>query len=118
MQFALASYVCPGMAGVKPALADASSASASASMMAMVDCAAQDMAQPALCHTHAHDPLSKQSPDQPQWPDVPPFVSAGMSLTIDLIEPANLTESLQDRALSLTRTTSPPIAIRHCCFRI
>ncbi|MFZ6747014.1 hypothetical protein ACO0LC_27615 [Undibacterium sp. JH2W] len=114
MQFAVASYVCPGhITGSEiPAL------SGDISFVAMGDCAGMDKEQPALCHAHADDPYSKQSLDKPQTPDVQPFVLAGLTLTLQLTDTAGLPPERQPQLSHLARSSAPPIAIRNCCFRI
>ncbi|MFZ6844207.1 hypothetical protein [Undibacterium sp. RuTC16W] len=107
MQLSLAAYTCPG--------------SATMNSMEMTGCTGMDKDQPALCHTHAQDPLSKQSLDQPQLPDVPPFLSNGIVILVNLadevVAPSNSLDASGPPNF-LTRSTAPPIAIRHCCFRI
>lgn len=114
MQLAVASYVCPGhMTGSEiPAL------SSDIHSVAMADCAGMDKEQPALCHAHAEDPYAKQSLDKPQVPDVQPFVFAGLTLTLQLIDIAGLQQQHQPQLSYLARSIAPPIAIRNCCFRI
>ncbi len=114
MQLAVASYVCPGhMTGSEiPAL------SRDIGSVAMVDCAGMDKEQPALCHAHADDPYAKQSLDKPQMPNVQPFVVAGLTLTLQVMDIAGLQQEHQPQSSYLARSSAPPIAIRNCCFRI
>ena len=84
----------------------------------MVDCAGMDEDQPALCHAHAEEAYAKQSLDKPQVPDVQPFAFTGLTLTLDVIDIDSLSQVHPIHALSLTRSTAPPITIRNCCFRI
>lgn len=107
MQLSLAAYTCPG--------------SETMNSIEMTDCTGMDNDQPALCHTHAQDPLSKQSLDQPQLPDVPPFLSNGIVMQVNLADEAIAPSNSPDAFGSpnfLARSTAPPITIRHCCFRI
>jgi hypothetical protein len=104
-QLALAAYSCPGMAP-----------GAASGAHAMAGCTGMDMEQPALCH--AHDKAVQQSLDKPDVPQVSPFIATGPAVVLfapDAIAPAVL--SAPDLHL-LTRTTAPPLTIRHCCFRI
>jgi hypothetical protein len=114
MQLAVASYVCPGhtMGSENSALSTDSSSAA------MADCAGMDKEQLALCHAHAEDPYAKQSLDKPQAPDVQPFVSSGLTLTLQLIDISALPPGRQPQFSYLARSSAPPIAIRNCCFRI
>ena len=88
------------------------------SSVIMADCAGMDKEQPALCHAHAEDSYAKQSLDKPQAPDVQPFVLAGLTLTLQLIDIAGLPQAHQPQLSYLARSSAPPIAIRNCCFRI
>lgn len=113
-QLAVASYVCPGhMTG-----SEISAVSGDNSSVMMADCAGMDKEQPALCHAHAEDPYAKQSLDKPQVPDVHPFVFAGLTLTLQVIDIAGLQQQHQPQLSYLARSSAPPIAIRNCCFRI
>ena len=115
MQFAVASYVCPGMGNVD--------GSASNVMMmtpgqkSMSGCEGMDTNQAALCHIHAHDQGNKQSLDKPE-PTVPPFLPAALIVTLDSIAVASRPGVAYQVSPLLSRATAPPIAIRNCCFRI
>jgi hypothetical protein len=113
MQLAMASYTCPGM--------EVGSESASASMpgMEMAGCEGMDMQQPTLCHTHAFGEATKQSLDKADIPQVQPFIPVGFVLALPAVDAAiGTTAAPTHTSILLTRTTAPPIAIRHCCFRI
>lgn len=88
------------------------------SFAAMADCAGMDEEQPALCHAHADDPYARQSLDKPQTPDVQPFVVAGLTLTLQVMDNVGLQQEHQPQPSYLARSSAPPIAIRNCCFRI
>jgi hypothetical protein len=113
MQFAVASYVCPGM----QAGSESGAASVHAVMADMPNCEGMDAMQPQLCHLYAHGELSKQSLDKPA-PDIPPFVPAALMLQLQLIHAVFIPDAHPYRPIALTRATAPPVAIRHCCFRI
>lgn len=114
MQFAVASYVCPGQP------LDGLSATASTAVMAvdMPNCQGMDATQPALCHLHGHDAAAKQSLDKTPMPDVPPFVPAALVLHLQLSDVTAVSTSAPNSSVTLTHATAPSIAIRHCCFRI
>jgi hypothetical protein len=114
MQFAVASYVCPGM----PAGSNGSAASAPAVMADMPNCRGMDAVQPQICHLYAHGEPSKQSLDKTPAPDVPPFVPAALVLDLQFFAASLIAEAKPYRPVALTRSTAPPVAIRHCCFRI
>ncbi|MBC3885112.1 hypothetical protein [Undibacterium griseum] len=119
MQLAMASYVCRGTSEIQShSVGTPDPSMEGMTMAAMSDCEGMDMAQPVLCHTHAQDPLSKQSFDKPQLPDVPAFVGAGILRTVEMIEPVQLNESLLSGLSFHLATAAPPLAILHCCFRI
>ncbi|MBC3921071.1 hypothetical protein H8L32_26650 [Undibacterium sp. CY18W] len=116
MQFAVAAYACPGMtAGTGN---NSNVISFTADSTAMPACEGMDKDQPALCHIHAQDSLSKQSLDQPQPPDVQPFVSTGLVFIVEAIDVVADSLSSYPHSANLARSTAPPIAIRNCCFRI
>jgi hypothetical protein len=111
-QLALASYACPGV--TTPARM--TMAAADNGMAGMDHCTGMDKAQPTLCHAHTHaDPQSLNKPD---LPSVLPFVVIGPVLSVILLDdgvaPADVVTSIP----SLSHATEPPMAIRHCCFRI
>lgn len=102
-QWALASYVCPGLTELMPKPA------------AMDGCAKMDMEQPALCASY--DKVGKQSADRSDLPPVLPFAAQGIVLILCLLV---LDRRGQRRFLAspgLARATAPPLAIRHCCLR-
>jgi hypothetical protein len=110
-QLALAAYACPPEALQVPQVTQVVKA-----MPAMDNCTGMDMAQPSLCDAHHHP--NQQSLDKPPAPLLPPFLQVGLGMvvyTIDPVVPAAL--PAHSRNL-LARTTAPPLAIRHCCFRI
>ena len=115
MQIAMASYVCPAL------LTSGGGAPGAMSMgvgMDMADCANADHAQPTLCHVHADGGAAKLSLDNPELPPVPPFVPAQLTLTVQNIDLASFSAVMPPASLLPTRANAPPIAIRHCCFRI
>lgn len=111
MQLAVAAYACPqlGMqAGTGAAMKMAGHTKSC--------CETPDPAQPSLCH--AHGQVGKQSLDKPELPPVQPFVATGLAIPlVPLAFDENPGTAPADGA-SLLRTTAPPLAIRHCCFRI
>lgn len=116
MQLAVASYVCPGMAPANGGTAAATSAAVR--HVAMIGCEGMDTDQPALCHAHAQGETAKQSPDKPELPDVQPFVPAVMVAAWYPAAMPFAASVTPPPSISLARALAPPIAIRHCCFRI
>ncbi|MBC3915854.1 hypothetical protein H8L32_00020 [Undibacterium sp. CY18W] len=116
MQFAVAAYACPGMTAGGGNGSNVISFTADST--AMPACEGMDKDQPALCHTHAQDPLSKQSLDKPQPPDVQPFVSTGLVFIVEAMDVVAVPLSSHPPSAHLIRSAAPPIAIRNCCFRI
>jgi hypothetical protein len=109
MQLAVAAYACPNLipAQTAPMLDSAG--------QPMADCPQTDQQSPTLCHEHTH----KLTPslDKPDTPSVMAFVATGFVLPVLWSDEAM---ALPDppRGFLHTSGTSPPIAIRHCCFRL
>ncbi len=81
----------------------------------MANCPETDKQSPALCYADTH----KQTPslEKPATPSVMPFVAAGFALP--LLWLAGATSIPNPPSVFLHGSgTSPPIAIRHCCFRL
>jgi hypothetical protein len=67
-----------------------------------------------LCHAHCKaDP---QTADKYQLPAVPNLADLASDFPLPIVTPAPVGALLQ--APLLRRTTAPPLAVRHCCFRI
>jgi len=109
-QLALASYVCPDASVQAPRMA------MKAGMEGMSHCAAMDKAQPGLCQAHGH--ADHQSLDKPDLPQIPPFQAVGQILTVIPPDLAAHAPAFVTIGPALARATAPPLAIRHCCFRI
>lgn len=111
MQVAVAAYACPGLGGLRQAVAEDVAA-----MQGMPDCDQLDTATPALCHAHCVDRQS--SLDKPQSPVATPaaVIVAAILTPVEPLVPVASPSPAADS--SLRRITSPPIAIRHCCLRI
>jgi hypothetical protein len=109
MQLAVAAYACPNLVPVKRApMLDSSG-------QPMVNCPEADKQSPSLCYADTH----KQTPslEKPDAPSVMPFVAAGFALT--LVWPEDTASTHYPPSVFLHASgTSPPIAIRHCCFRL
>lgn len=106
-QLAVAAYACP---------VEAPSAQAARSSMAdMPGCTGMNMSKPALCGAHCDK--VHQSADTPGTPAVQAFVPCSLELVLPRMDRAAATPPAATAALPLTRTTAPPLAIRHCCFR-
>jgi hypothetical protein len=117
MQLAVASYTCPGMTMGNES-ASAVMSSDGVDQMAMTGCEGMDMEQPTLCHAHAYGEAARQSLDKSELPPVQPFVPAGLVLSLLVADIASVPSFAPHTSILLTRTTAPPVAIRHCCFRI
>jgi hypothetical protein len=109
MQVALAAYACPNLTAAQ------STPMLDSSGQPMANCPEPDKQSPALCYADTH----KQTPslDKPDTPSVMPFVATGFALP--LLWPED-TASMPNPPLVFLHAsgTSPPIAIRHCCFRL
>ena len=86
--------------------------------MAMADCASsadmQGSGQPALCHQHCQND-AQNTGDAPQ-----PLASVLLapSFVANLSLPVFIASRTLTPAPVLLHATSPPLAIRNCCFRI
>lgn len=113
MQLAVAAYACPALD-----VGQTSQAMAAAAMpdMDMADCHETDPVQPSLCH--AYGQVGKQSLDKPAVPPLQPFMAVGFGLSAIPLEARQPPLALVPKAPFLAHATAPPLAIRHCCFRI
>jgi hypothetical protein len=109
-QLAVSAYACPVLD--KPETVE------TVSMAGMPGCTDMNMdkSSPALCAAHCD--TGHQSADTSGTPAVQPFVPCSLEVVLPRIErsPPSLASSLE--SVPLTRATAPPLAIRHCCFRI
>lgn len=117
MQHAAAAYLCPGapLAGSGPA------ASMHAAMTAMPDmpgCTGMDTDQSTLCHVYAHGDAARQTLDKVHGADLPPFIAIVVPLLWLVPDAPILQHGRPPPDVTLARSIAPPIAIRHCCFRI
>ena len=112
MQFALASYVCPRTASGVAAMATQKAQAAMPCEQAMAG--AMDGSQPGLCHAHCQ--AEHQSADKYQVPATALPIHSGTGFITLRLVPVPPGAPLQ--APLLTRTTAPPLAVRHCRFRI
>ena len=112
MQAAVASYTCPALQGgdLGSTVVD------QPSMAAMPGCDRLDTGNPALCHAHCLD--GKSSLDKPQVPTVTPAAVLVSTLLFPLEPLLASPQPVAEQPSFLRRATAPPIAIRHCCFRI
>jgi hypothetical protein len=115
MQLAVAAYACPQLS-VSSANEQSRTMTAGDTGHDMSGCQKTDSEQPSLCH--AHGQVDKQSLDKPESPPVQPFLAAGLGIPLQLADDVGITVFSPLNIPSLVRTTAPPLAIRHCCFRI
>lgn len=114
MQLAVAAYACPGQAERLREVAAMAAMEAAGLPCAGEMAAAMDEAQPGLCHAHCQS--AQQSVDK--VPSLSPAAMLGAGFVL-VLPPRRLDPpppALQ--APLLHRSTAPPIAVRHCCFRI
>ncbi|MBC7452596.1 MAG: hypothetical protein H7335_02620 [Massilia sp.] len=111
MQLALASYACPELTVAK-------SVATATAALEMPGCTNMDMNMepPGLCHAHCQ--AGNQSADTPQVPSVQPFVAAQLTMVLRVADVAVPCHACHMEEALLKRSTAPPLAIRHCCFRI
>lgn len=111
MQMAVAGYACPG--------AESKIAAISSMAEAGMPCAQSmtmnmDEEQPNLCKAHCQ--AGQQVSDKYELP-APGSIAA---LPPDFLLPVviSVLQGTPMQAPHLMRTTAPPVAIRHCCFRL
>lgn len=75
-----------------------------------------DERQPGLCKAHCDG--NQQALDSPAAPIVAPFVASTLACILSDAELTTPRPTNIGCALSLEHATSPPIAIRNCCFQI
>ncbi|WP_309683282.1 hypothetical protein [Polaromonas sp.] len=111
MQWAVASYACPGT-GSKvaeiAAMAEAGMPCAESMSVSMDD------VQPNLCQAHCQ--AGQQTADKYELPAQVAIGALHADFTLPVTVPAFLGAPLQTP--HLMRTTAPPVAIRNCCFRL
>jgi hypothetical protein len=109
MQLAMAAYACPNLMPAKTApMLDSTG-------QPMADCPEADRQSPTLCRADTHKQVS--SLDKPDAPSVMPFIATGFALP--LLWPEDKAALPDPPSVFLHASgTSPPIAIRHCCFRL
>ena len=112
MQFAVASYMCPGL--LRGSAEPVSTAPDDGA--AMPDCNQSGASKPALCHAHCQD--GKSSLDKAEARTVAP-AAVLIATILATAEPVLPGPQLRNEPPSfLQRITAPPISIRHCCLRI
>jgi hypothetical protein len=79
-------------------------------------CAGLDKAQSKLCKAQHHG--DKQALDTPELVHVPEFIPAGLAQPMLAVEAAHSSPPPDIANIGLARATAPPLAIRHCCFRV
>lgn len=106
-QLAVASYTCPQLS-----MAD----HAGARMQDMPGCSGMDAGNPNLCAAHCD--AGHQSLDIAAAPQALPFIAGQLTLVLPSLGLMSADAIAPAATPPLTRTTAPPLAIRHCCFRI
>ena len=116
MQFALAGHLCASLLSgstdrTAPMVAAAEMPCAE---LVVMDSTGVDKQQAGLCHAHCQ--AGQQSDYKYELPTPAAMVPVGG----EFLPPAYLLISIEAprQAPQLTRTTAPPLAIRHCCWRI
>jgi hypothetical protein len=105
-QLAVSAYACPALAQTMEAAQQANTTAP--------PCHDMDMDQPALCQVHCQDGLQNINDTQPASALLG-FVP-GLIVTIDSASLKHL--QLPPASPLLLRSTSPPLSVRNCCFRI
>ena len=106
MQLAVSAYACPMLTKAIHANTELASEGPC--------CDHAGLVQPGLCQKHCQDGQQNVN-DSPAPLPAPAFASA-FAIALPVIQPASLpTTTLLP---CLLHATSPPLSIRHCCFRI
>jgi len=66
----------------------------------------------------AHCDASHQSLDTAAAPQVAPFIASQLALVLPADASMVVALAAPANSIPQTRTTAPPLAIQHCCFRI
>jgi hypothetical protein len=111
MQLAVAAYACPKFAPMtaQAVMLDASGAP-------MKDCPQVDKQSPSLCQADSNQ--APQSLDKPPAPAVQAFVPTGLFVLLVIQDQSTVASGPPAESFLRAPGTSPPIAIRHCCFRL
>jgi len=109
-QGALATYLCPGAAKAAEVAQMEQAGMPCAETMSQ----AMDEQQPGLCHAHCQ--VAQQSADNFQVPALASLAQLGVVLTVTFA-PLEADRGALDSP-QLRRSTAPPLAVQHCCFRI
>ncbi|MQA37054.1 hypothetical protein [Rugamonas aquatica] len=109
-QLAVSAYACPVL--------DKAQTVEAVGMANMPGCTdmSMDKSSPALCGAHCD--TGHQSADISGTPAVQPFMACSLEVVLPNIERSALPLASSLESVPLTRATAPPLAIRHCCFRI
>jgi len=111
MQFSVASYYCPGATSE---MAGTAATAIVGDPCAQAMAGAMDDQRPSLCHAHCQ--TAHQSADKYQVPVPMEQTDLGTGFIAPRLIPVPQGAPLL--APLLMRTTAPPLAVRHCCFRI
>jgi hypothetical protein len=115
-QLSLAAYACPGAGtGSEQVRAMDMKGMPCAGEMAGDMTAQMDAEQPGMCKAHCQS--LAQSADQYQVPALSSILQMGPVLTVTA-PPVVIAQAPHWQRPILKRTTAPPIAVRHCCFRL
>jgi len=101
---AVAAYACPMMASALEANSSATAMTSASDSF--------DLSSPSLCQAHCQDGQQNVADN---GPTVLPFI-ASFTATLHLDAPLPFHSAGSPPAL--LHATSPPLTIRHCCFRI
>jgi hypothetical protein len=106
MQLAVAAYACPMLSPQR----------LTPPPMAMADCHGMDKGSPSLCGAQLD--TGKQSLDKPPTPHVQPFVAAAVLAEVAAIEPLMPASATIAFSSIPAAGAAPPLAVRHCCWRL
>lgn len=111
MQLAVASYSCPGTESKVAAISAMAEAGMPCAQSMTVN---MDEEQPNLCKAHCQ--AGQQVADKCELPAPVALTALPPDFLMPVVTPVLRGAPMQ--APHLMRTTAPPVAIRHCCFRL
>jgi hypothetical protein len=118
MQFASASYVCPGIDRHAGYQKSSRQMEAAIDRFVMTNCDAMDANQPALCHLQSKGDIAKQLNSKMQLADIQPF----LPLRLTTVLPSTNVDRPCHHQIAptdfLSSASAPPLSILNCCFRI
>ncbi len=116
MQLAVAAYACPGDLTKADEMAEVATMAHAGMPCAESLAPTMDDEQPSLCHAHCK--AEQQTADKHQVPELTSLADLASNFPLPRVTVTVTSLGVPLQAPLLRRTTAPPLAVRHCCFRI